>query len=557
MDGVSSTNSGRAARARSAAWKLAACCLILSADAIPAFGLSASVDIEPARVRVGEPATLSIRIDGGGAPEGVSIPEIDGLSMEFSGTRRSFQFINGRISSETALTYRLVPLRAGSFTIPPLSLRRGSETASTKPLGFTAYEGSPRSARSGGMLGGLVLVSRRNIVTGEPVLLRYYLVHGGIEFTRAPVFEEMPAAKGFLIKQIDEMLPDEAVRAGGGEFTRTHLATFAAIPLEAGHFALGGGSISITVSEPDPGSFFPFVMPASRRVSFDTAPVSVAPLPASGRPEGFRGDVGDFTIKAEMAEGDNPAFSERRITVTVAGSGNLLSMSPVGLQAVSGLTIIGGGDELRLSAVDGTTGGERRFMYTVIPERAGAFVLPGPRLSFYNPASGRYELARGSDIHFEAAFGGRSRKKTPGGQTETGQPALEFDPLPLLGIALVAAGGVAGLLWWRRREAGGGAAPVASDTPDGPVRTRPADLRTDLASAVRRRDAEGFLKIADRMLKEAKRAGREEAAPGLEELGREIGQYRYAGRPLSDAEMDDLYRRIREIGRRDGPSSIA
>lgn len=530
---------------------MAASLLTLGVLTSSVFGLSVNAKIEPARVRVGEAATLSIRIDDGDTPEPVSVPEVDGLSIEFSGTRRSFQFINGRGRSETALTYRVVPRRAGSFTIPPLTLRRGSETITTGPVRLLAYAGSARSPRPGGMVGGQVLVSKNAVVTGEPVLLRYYLVHTGSEFTRAPVFEAMPAIKGFLLRQIEERLPDEIVKAGGGELVRSHLATFAAVPLEAGRFLLGGGSVHVTVAESDPGSFFPFVVPATRRVDFDTVPVSVAPLPAAGRPSGFKGDVGEFALRVVAAEGDPAAFTGHRITVKVAGKGNLVSMSGPELAGVPGLSVMGGEGKLRLEAMNGTIGGEREFVYTVVPERAGSFVLPGPAISFYSPASGRYETARAADIRLEVAPGGKARRGTAAGDDDPGTRAPEFDPLLVLGIVLMVAGGVGALVLWRRKErAFGDAAPVAAGEPPVPAPARAGDPRVDLANAARRRDAAGFLKIAERMITEEMKSA-EGGMPtrDVEQLRREIGEYRYAGRVISDAEMEGLYRRLKELRR--------
>lgn len=530
---------------------MAASLVTLWVLATSAFGLSANAEIEPARVRVGEAATLSIRIDGGEAPEPVSVPEVEGLSIDFSGTRRSFQFINGRGRSETALTYRVVPQRAGSFTIPPISLRRGSETITTGPVRFQAYAGSARSPRRGGMVGGQVHASKNAVVSGEPVLLRYYLVHTGVEFTRAPVFEVMPAVKGFLLRQIDESLPDETVKAGGGELVRSHLATFAAVPLETGRFLLGGGSVNVTVAESDPASFFPFLVPTTRRVDFDTVPVSVAPLPAAGRPPGFKGDVGEFTLKAEAAEGNVAVFTEYRITIKVAGKGNLVSISGPLFPDVSGLAVMGGEGKLRLEVVDGAVGGEREFVYTVVPERAGSFVLPGPAISFYSPASARYETARADDIRLEVAPGGNARKGTAAGDGGPGTQAPEFDPLFVLLIVLMGAGGVGALVWWRRKErAFGKAAPVAVGEPSGPAPVRARDLFVDLANAARRRDAAGFLKIAERIISdEAKNAEDGKPAREVEELRRKIGEYRYAGRTISDTEMDGLCRRLKELRR--------
>lgn len=526
--------------------------LLLAASSAP--GLTAVADIEPARAPVGEAATLSIRIDGTGAPEPVSVPEVEGLSIAYNGTRRSFQSINGRSRSETALSFSVVPHRSGSFTIPPITLRRGEETIRSNPVTFLAYAGGARTMRGAGPVGGLVRVSKGSVVAGEPILLRFYLVHPGIDLARSPVFDKMPAMKGFLLKQVDEALPEESVRAAGGDYVRSHVATFAAVPLEGGRFAVGGGTMSVTVAEADPGSFFPFAVPTTRRVDFDTVTVTVNPLPVAGKPAGFRGDVGTFSIRAEFPGGAAETFRERRLTIRIAGRGNLISLARPEFVKVDGLSIIGSDGPVRISTLNGSIEGEREFIYTVIPERPGRFVLPGPGLSYYNPASGRYETARTPDIVFEAAPGVKEGKGERFDDAEQ-RTRLEFDPLAALGIILLAAVGIAAAVWWRRRES-----VVAekesqlSDERVAPAPVRVKDRRADLANAARRRDGDLFLKTAELMFQEARGAAWYEGAEEslkmrLDDLRRRIGQYRYAGRPLSDGEMEDLYRRLRELFR--------
>ncbi len=520
-----------------------------------AFGLTAETGIEPARVRVGEAATLSIKIDGADAPEPVSVPEVEGLSIAFTGTRRSFQFINGKGRSETALTFRVVPDRSGSFTVPPITLKRGGETIRSNAVTFLAHaEGTP-SPRGTGPVGGLVRASTRNVVAGEPILLRFYLVHPGVEFARAPVFDKIPAVRGFILKQIDETQPDGSMRTERGEFIKSHIATFAAVPLESGSFSIGGGSVSVTVAESDFGSFFPFLVPSTRRIDFDTIPVTVNPLPAAGKPAGFRGDVGVFTVKMEFPDRSFPVFTEFRLKVKVAGRGNLLSLSRPEFAKVEALSIIGSDGEVRLTVANGFIEGEREFIYTAIPQRPGPFVLPGLSLGYFNPISGRYEVARTADHAFEAAPGAAMRKGPGNDGTGVTSQGLEFDPLAVLGIILLAAGGVAAAMWWRRRVFS--VSPKSGprmESSAAPVPARPKDRRAELANAARRRDPGLFLKTAALMLDETCTAtwygaAEDSVRQSVDDLKRRVYQHRYAGRALADREMDELYRRFREIFR--------
>ena len=523
--------------------------LLLAVSA--AFALTATAQIEPARVRTGEAATLSVTIDGGDAPEPVSVPEVEGLAIAFTGTRRSFQFVNGKSHSETALTFSVVPQRSGSFTIPPVTLKRGAGTIRSNAVMLLAYEGSGRSAHGAGPVAGLVRASKTKVLAGEPILLRLYIVHSGIDVNRAPALDAMPAAKGFLLKQVDEALPEESVHSDSGDYIRTHIATFAAVPLESGRFAIGGGSVSVSVAESAPDSFFPFMVPTTRRVNFDTVPVVVNLLPAEGRPADFRGDVGAFSLKAEFPAGKSAAFMERRLTLKIAGRGNLLSLRRPEFAKVDGLTIIGSDGAAQISAAEGSLEGEREFIYTIIPQRPGSFLLPGLRLSYFNPASGRYETARTTDQVFEASPGARTHKES-GPDDANRPPGLEFDPLPVLSIMLLAAAGAAAAVWWRRR---GSIVRRQEDPPaEAPAPARSKDRRAELANAARRRDADLFLKTAGLVLDEARDAvwykrADDSLRERVNDLKQRVDLHRYAGRALSDGEMDELYRRFREVFR--------
>jgi hypothetical protein len=101
---------------------------------------------------VGQAIQLQIQVKGDrnvAPPLGISV---DGLEIQSTGQMQSFEMRNFNVTSSVTFTYTILPLRAGRFTIPPQTLRAGSNSLRTPELTLNVTDSrnqSPQSNRAG------------------------------------------------------------------------------------------------------------------------------------------------------------------------------------------------------------------------------------------------------------------------------------------------------------------------------------------------------------------------------------------------------------------------
>lgn len=511
---------------------------------------SLETELEEDRIAVGDSTTLRVRIQGGaGEMRPVGNPNVPGLDIGYGGVQQRYEFINGRSRSSVELLYTVTALREGRYTIPPIAFTlKGTRLESravtlTVVRGAAAVPGGRQTARVD--VKGSVELTARRVVTGQPLVMRYYLAAAGTA-VQLQGFEKLPEAKGFVIKKIDEAAP---APAGEGEYQKSYITSFILIPAGAGGFTVGGGVAAVLVDEPISG-FGGFNFPGMTRpraLPFPEERIEVAALPA-GAPAGFHGDVGAFTVAAECSRDTVPLYAEKRITVTVKGSGNLLSMTRPECLGCEGLKVIGEDGEAKYEVKGGAVSGEKKFQFTVIPEREGAVENLRFRLVAFNPARGAYEAIESAPVSFTVK-GGRKQKGGEGFDSDRDE-RLDLNPLYLVLIVLIAGGAVAAAVLWERRRY----RIIAPPAPD-PVEDRPregaavADPAAGINRALLTRDAALFLKEAERYLAAIEKDPVYAAWPAdrratVSALKEELYTIKYGGGSVAAAEMTALGDRL-------------
>ena len=116
-----------------AAWVLAALSLFATASSLAAATLTQKID--PPEVNVGDEVTVTITVQNG-TMDDLQLPPVDGLQILPGVTSMTqMTFSSGTISSALTESVRLVPSRAGDFTIPAFDLPlRGGGSIRTKPM---------------------------------------------------------------------------------------------------------------------------------------------------------------------------------------------------------------------------------------------------------------------------------------------------------------------------------------------------------------------------------------------------------------------------------------
>jgi hypothetical protein len=525
---------------------------VLLAVQLPAALLDTEID--DTMIEVGESTMIRVRLPGDPSDvKPLKYPSVPGLKIEYSGMQRSLQIINGKSWSGAELLFTVTALKQGKYRIPGFVFSRGKDMFQSRGITLSASAGRPGSRSAVMDIKPLVTLSAARSYVGQPVVMRYYILTSGINATLRG-FEHIPDTKGFVIKKIDESDNDEP-HMGELEYEKNHITSFALIPTEPGIHRVGGGkavfSVDARIRRSREEDFFQFNFPAfsqTKTIDFETRPINTLPLPRQGMPDNFRGDIGLFTIKADYTDEMINVYGEKKVTVTVEGKGNLITMTRPALEnMVDGLKVISEDGESSIKIAGSEITGSRKFLYTLIPEKSGTYECGNFKLSVFNPARGSYETLSTKNISFIAK--GDAKKTGPGFDTEP-EKKLDFNPLYFLFIVLALGGIIGFVIFWERKRykiaTGDGGSVVEEQIKQGGAEMR--DFQSDLARCVERGDGEYFLKTADKTLDLLLR-GFEGAVPGevevaVNKIKGEIYRYKFGGGKIEHQDLKRIYEEI-------------
>lgn len=515
------------------------------------FAVDIETSIEPRSVSVGSAATLQIKVSGASGAEPFEIPRVNGLNISFIGTQSFSQteIINWKKTTHSGivLMFSVVPERSGTFTVPPFKIKADNKIINSTGVKFIAMNGATlRSGRGGSaMVKADISASKRMVYTGEPVILRYYLLHSGVEIGSKPAFEKLPDTKGCVQKQMDESIQDQAVNIGGIEYIKSFIAAFVIIPAEKGNFSIGGGSVIIAVN--DPNEFFSF--PRNQRLIFPALDIVVHPLPSAGKPERFNGDVGSFRITLEYGKEPVKAYEEKKIKARVSGRGNFVSLSRPYADVPEGVRVLcEDGKEVLQSGKD-FPDGEKEYTYTFIAEKEGPVSIKGLSLNYFNPYTARYESARSGEINYNVAGGSKQKSGIDFEKDVTAENKIDINIFYIIGIILTVSGAIVFVVLWERKKyiIASGTAPESENKKQDEKSGKQDELnKKEMERALRRSDSNAFLRSAEKIINELERESRagdagDDVMKKIETIKSKIHLYKYAGGSITPGIMNEIY----------------
>ncbi len=505
-------------------------------------------------ISAGDTTFLRITFTRGENIQPLKVPAVPGLDIAYSGMQKSIEIINWKQTVNVVISFGITGERPGVYTVPRFMFQTSSGRVSSRPVTIRVVTGSaaPAGERGDGRIDARIALSKNTAYVGEPVVMDYYVLGSGVS-VNFDGFQKNPSGDGFVFQQIDVAQKVDTVTEGGVNFTRYRVAAYALIPAAAGSFTVGGGLGVISTDMPDQTTFFgrPLPFNSQKGIGFDTRQVRVLPLP-EGAPASFQGDVGSFSVKAEFEPGNVKVFQEKSVKVTVSGTGNFISMSRPRLEkAPSDLKVIIEDGEKSFRAEGAGIAGSKKFTFSLIPVKSGKIDAGGIALTFFNPATGRYETAKSGPIIFEAE--GEAGEGRMSFDADRDNAPVDFNPLAIGALVLVVGAlGTAFFLWERnrlrllKREE----VPAGRDAGEKQDDDRAVQTLRDFESAYRSDDRSRFLLHADRLLSLAGAKVSDSAV--LDELKEKVYAYRYGGGSIDRAGMEELLKAVRGLSEKDG-----
>lgn len=333
------------ARAASAFLALAALAVSVNADEP-----SVTAVLTSSEATVGQAIQLQIQVKGDRNVAPPSEISVDGLEIHSTGQMQSFEMRNFNVSSSVTFTYTILPTRAGRFTIPPQTLRVGSNSLRTPELTLNVTD-SPNQSSQSNRAGDTadprkstfaeLIVPKTSAYVGEMIPI---VVRVGFEIqTRArniPPEIDLPG-QGFTKQKMRASETRQtigqktyhvvtyktaiaAVRTGTIEIGPVEIPAVILVPQSARNRSLPQNPLGL--NDPTFDSFFndPWLMgsiPREVKLTTERVNIEVKALPPNAPPN-FGGAVGNFTMTSEANPKSVQVGDPITVTATITGRGN-------------------------------------------------------------------------------------------------------------------------------------------------------------------------------------------------------------------------------------------
>lgn len=402
-------------------------------------------------VGVGQPVQLDISITGG---KGVRLPDrinIEGLDIRRAGQSEQTQvtMVNGQLNAVTSAvhTYLIIPIKAGTFTIPSMSIQVGGKVLKTTDLTLTV------SATPGGQSGNVpvrpaipVPQSQQRLAPGQPQVAapnrpqppsEDEIAFGDFVLPRktAYVGEVVPVEIRFFFNADYPVRLQDKPNFSGDGFTvmnltkpiqreqdidgqRYNVVTFqtAITPAKAGILEISPAEIQSQIRFPSSRSqraddFFGGLfgsMGDMRDFPVKTKPITleVKPLPKEGRPPEFAGAIGQFSIESSADPKKAAAGDTISLNVTVAGRGNFDAMGAPVLIESEGWRTYPPGEKFTPSTSDPIGfNGQKAYEYMILA-REDRKATPVAEFSYFDPSIEKYVTLKTPPVAVDARGGG-------------------------------------------------------------------------------------------------------------------------------------------------------
>lgn len=397
-------------------------CIVSSVISVFADDVSLTVNA-PSVVESGDKFRVQFVLNTNGG-SGFTAPDFKGFEVIYgpsTSTQSSFQFINGRTTQSSSVTYTYVVLSSqpGTYTLGPASVQVDGKTVRSNsvkikvlPIGQGNQSGQsqsqggsnqqrPSSSQSGGTnigSGDLFMTataSRTNVYEQEAILVTYKL------YTLVNITSldgKLPTLDGFHIQEVQ--LPHnkqlELEHYNGRNYRSVVWAQYVLYPQKSGTLEIPSityeGVVQTINRNIDPiDAWFNgtgAIMETKKKILTPKIVLKVLPLPA--KPDGFSGAVGKFTVSSTISSNEVDANDAVTIRLKVNGTGNmkLIEAPAIGFPKDFETYDAKVTDKFKLTTAGLT--GTKEFEYVVVPRNPGKFNIPATKFIYFDTATRKY-----------------------------------------------------------------------------------------------------------------------------------------------------------------------
>jgi hypothetical protein len=386
----------------------------MAASGSAAVRVYAKVEAETA-IYSGDEFTYSVVVEGGSKPSQIDMSPLAAFNPQPRGSGTSMQTINGQTSISYSQNYAVTAGKAGTMTLPGVTMVVDGQTYMTNPVEVTISQPGTTDR-----LSLQVSLSEKHCYVGQPVVMEVeWIITARVEGGAfdVPVFK----SDDFYIEDLSGPVNAQNVQQvaiSGVPVSITvdrrlvrgmdaQVVTFSKvlIPKRSGRIQLDPVSVSTNMAtgRVRTGDLFnPYQIKYDRvSVHSDPAELDVLPLPETGRPPQFYGLVGQYTISASAAPTKVNVGDPITLTVHIGGNPYL---KPVQWPALEQLPELAENFKVPSEKASPTIeNGAKVFTQTIRANNDRVAQIPAIPLAYFDPQKGQYAVARTDPIPLEVA----------------------------------------------------------------------------------------------------------------------------------------------------------
>lgn len=370
----------------------------------------------PKQVVVGRPFQITYTVNQRSrdlrAPE---FTDFDVLSGPYTSTSSSTSFVNGKRTSsfEQTYTYMLMAQRAGTFTISPATVKVDGEnvqsngvrievlpedqtSSSTSQTGQSGQTRQSSQSSSSGQASSenifvRTIASKTKVHEQEALMITYKLYFANVDVAQLTNNTKLPEFTGFLKQDLEQgEIQTELEHYNGRNYQTAVLYRTILYPQHSGDIAIDPAKfeavLRVQTQQRARSIFDDFFGTYTNVTKMLTAPgvtIHVSALP-SGKPAGFSGGVGKFTLTPSISQTELQANEAVTIKLDISGSGNMKLIKTPAIDWPEGFEPYDPKVTNNFKTTTSGVSGTKSIEYLAIPRSAGEYTIPAVKFSYFD-----------------------------------------------------------------------------------------------------------------------------------------------------------------------------
>ena len=374
------------------------------------------VNVSKKSLAVGERFQLQYTVNT--AANNFTLPQLNNFRILAGPSQSSStQIINGKMSRSFSITYVLMALKEGQFTIPPATANADGKVIKSKGVKITVTKNASASGDGSGSIPEgsnkdlflKAVVSKTAPYIGEQITVTYTLY-----FREAIVNYSLgknPSLNGFWSQDIETQQSQRTEYIDGQKYSVADLKKMVLFPQRKGELLIDPMEVNLIVRQQTQtrsrslfDQFFGNYQDVKKEVKSNAIKINVKELPPNP-PASFKGGVGKFDMKVTASKNQVKANESIDLKIVLKGSGNLKLLENPEINLPTDFESYDPEIKDNIAVKASGVSGSRSYNYLIIPRHKGNYTIEPITFSYFNPTSRQYKTIEADPIEITVEKG--------------------------------------------------------------------------------------------------------------------------------------------------------